>query len=92
MMDALDGNAIAGLLFDAFGGEMTTATGVCATCGARAQVAELVVYVRAPGAVVRCRTCGSVLMVIVTARGTNCVDLGGLASLERAPTPQSQED
>jgi len=81
-MDALDGNAIAGLLFDTFGGEMTTAIGVCANCAARAQVAELVVYLRAPGTVVRCRTCGSVLMVVVTARRTNCVDLRGFASLE----------
>ena len=30
-----DGNAIAGLLIDVFGAEMTTATGVCAHCGAR---------------------------------------------------------
>jgi hypothetical protein len=32
-MDAPDGNAIAGLLHDGFGSEMTTATGICATCG-----------------------------------------------------------
>jgi hypothetical protein len=43
-MHALDGNAIAGLLHEVFGAEMTTATGTCAHCGAAAQVAELVVY------------------------------------------------
>ena len=32
-MDALDGNAIAGLLLEVFGAEMTTATGFCARCG-----------------------------------------------------------
>jgi hypothetical protein len=82
MMEALDGNAIAGLLVDLFGAEMTTATGECAHCGAVAQVAELVVYLRAPGTVVRCRTCESVVMVLVDVRGIACVDLSGLARLE----------
>lgn len=81
-MEALDGNAIAGLLLDVFGVEMTTAIGVCASCGARGQVAEFQVYLRAPGAVVRCRSCSSVLIVIVQARGIACVDLRGLAVLE----------
>jgi len=89
-MDALDGNAIGGLLFDVFGAEMTTATGVCASCGASGQVAEFEVYLRAPGAVVRCRSCGSVLMVLVTVRGVTCVDLRGLAGLE--PTPALRPD
>jgi uncharacterized protein DUF6510 len=80
-MDALDGNAIAGLLVEVFGRDLTTAIGTCATCGARAPVAELVVYVRAPGTVARCRSCGSVLMVLTTVRAINCVDLTGLADL-----------
>lgn len=62
-MEALDGNAIAGLLLDVFGAEMTTATGICATCGARGRVGEFAVYVRAPDTVVRCRSCRGVLMV-----------------------------
>jgi hypothetical protein len=81
-MDALDGNAIGGLLLEVFGAEMTTATGTCAHCGAAAQVAELVVYLEAPGTVVRCRSCASVLMVIVDVRGTKCVDLRGAATLQ----------
>jgi hypothetical protein len=81
-MDALDGNAIGGLLLDVFGAEMTTATGVCAGCGAARQVAEFVVYVQAPGTVVRCRDCSGVLMVLVEIRGVICVDLRGLAELE----------
>jgi len=80
-MDALDGNAIAGLLYEVFGAEMTTATGTCASCGASGRVAELEVYLRAPGTVARCRSCMSVLMVLVTVRGTTCVDLRGLADL-----------
>lgn len=80
--EALDGNAIGGLLHEVFGTEMTAAVGTCATCGAVGPVAECVVYNRAPGTVVRCRTCASLLMVIVRARGMNCVDLRGLAALE----------
>ena len=80
-MDALDGNAIAGLLQEVFGTEMTTATGTCAACGATGPVAECVVYLRAPGTVVRCRVCASVLMVVVKIRDMNCVDLRGLAAL-----------
>jgi hypothetical protein len=85
-MDALDGNAIAGPLFDVFGTEMTTATAVCANCGARAPVAELAVYLRAPGTVARCRSCASMLMVLVTIHGLICVDLRGLATLD-IPAP-----
>ena len=81
-MEALDGNAIAGQLVEVFGAELTTATGVCASCGASGLVAELVVYLQAPGTVVRCRSCGGVLMVLVTARGVTCVDLRGLSQLD----------
>jgi Family of unknown function (DUF6510) len=80
-MEALDGNAIGGLLIDVFGAEMTTAVATCGTCGATAEVAQLTVYLRAPGTVVRCRVCGSVLMAFVQGRHTRCVDLTGLASL-----------
>jgi hypothetical protein len=87
MSSAVDGNAIAGALFDVFGGEMTTAIGVCASCGASAPVAEFVVYLRAAGTVARCRGCGSVLMVLVTRGGITCLDLRGLAELERISRP-----
>jgi uncharacterized protein DUF6510 len=81
-MEALDGNAIGGRLLEVFGVELTVATGTCAGCGATAQVAELVVYLEAPGTVVRCRSCDNVLMVMVDVRGTTCVDLRGLSALE----------
>jgi hypothetical protein len=83
LMDTVDGNAIGGLLMDVFGTEMTAASSTCGTCGTSRPVAELVVYRRAPGTVVRCRTCGSVLMVFVKAHGVTCVDLAGLASLSQ---------
>ena len=67
-MDALDGNAIAGELFAAFGHEMTAVVGTCTTCGARSVIAELRVYISGPGTVARCPDCASVAMVL--ARGT----------------------
>jgi hypothetical protein len=82
-MDALDGNAIAGTLYDVFGTEMTAAATVCAYCGASGHVAELRVYLRAPGTVARCSSCGNVVMVLVEIREVTCVDVRGLARLER---------
>ena len=83
-MEALDGNALAGLLHEVFGAELTTANGVCAHCGARALVAECLVYVGGPGAVARCRSCRGLLAVFVEVRGVTCVDLRGLERLDRA--------
>jgi ribosomal protein S27E len=67
-MDALDGNAIAGELFAAFGHEMTAVMGTCTSCGARSAIAELRVYISGPGTVARCPDCASV--AIVLAHGT----------------------
>lgn len=80
-MEALDGNAIGGLMHEVFGTEMTTAPSVCGTCGDGRPVAELAVYLQAPGTVVRCRSCDSVLMVFVRTHNRTCVDLQGLAVL-----------
>jgi len=80
-MEALDGNAIAGQLFELFGVEMTTAVGVCAGCSARAQFAETLVYVGGPGTVIRCRACTAVLAVLVSVRELTCVDLRGLSAI-----------
>jgi Family of unknown function (DUF6510) len=81
---ALDGNAIGGLLYDVFGTEMTAAIGTCGTCGRSKPMAGFAVYLHAPGTVVRCPTCTSVVMVVVRRAATNCVDLRGLAALQPA--------
>lgn len=81
-MEALDGNAIAGLLRDVFGVEATPAGTVCAHCGARGVLAECEVYLGGPGTVARCRSCRGLLAVFVEVRGVTCVDLRGLASLD----------
>ncbi len=82
----LDGNAIGGVLWDIFGAEMTLAATVCGGCGAGRPVAELHVYVRAAGTVVRCPACQGVLMRIVLGRDRRWLDLSGLATLELPPS------
>ena len=83
-MDALmlDGNAVAGLLHEIFGAEMTTATGTCDNCGNSAQVGAVHVF-RSAGVVLRCPTCSNVLGLIVRRETQICVDLGGLRALAR---------
>ncbi len=81
-MNPLDGNAIGGLLHEVFAAEMTDATGTCANCGRTGPLAQAVVYLDAPGTVVRCRNCSSILMVFTKVHERNCVDLRGLAALE----------
>jgi Zn finger protein HypA/HybF involved in hydrogenase expression len=78
----LDGNAIGGLLREIFTMEMTTAEGTCANCGAVHAVGQVVVYLNAPGAVVRCPSCDHVLMKIVQGRGRYWIDLTGVRVLE----------
>ncbi len=80
----LDGNAIGGLLRDIFAMEMTNAVGTCASCGAVNEVGRVHVYVHAPGTVVRCPSCGQVLMRIVRGSGRYWVDMTGTRCLEFA--------
>jgi hypothetical protein len=81
-MEALDGNAIGGMLYDVFGREMTMARAQCGRCGARGPLAECEVYVGGPGVVVRCRLCHNIAIVLVEVREIIRVDLGGLRYLE----------
>jgi hypothetical protein len=81
-MEYVDGNAMAGTLRELFGVEMTVAVGVCAACGNTCEVASLRVYNRAPGAVLRCPTCDSVLMRIVRGPDRTWIDLRGLRTLQ----------
>ena len=80
----LDGNAIGGLLREIFSVEMTAAQTTCAGCGAVNAVGRVDVYLHAPGTVVRCPECESVLMRIVHGSGRYWVDLSGTRLLEFA--------
>jgi hypothetical protein len=61
----LDGNAIAGVLYELFGREMTDQHGACGHCDAENPLGAVHVYINAPGTVLRCPNCASVLIVIV---------------------------
>ena len=76
----LDANAVAGMLMEIFGNEMTAAASECAHCGNHAQVGTLRAYVHAPGTVLRCSVCSGVVMRIArTADGRFLVDARGAA-------------
>ena len=83
-MDALDGNAIAGALFEHFGHDMTMAEARCSHCKSISLMAELRVYTKAPGIVARCPTCDEVVMVIVDVRGTERVDMSNMEMVSSA--------
>ena len=77
----LDGNAVAGLMGEIFSLDVTVATTWCRGCGARDQVGELHAYVRAPGVVLRCPHCTSVLTSVVRGEGRYWVEFSGTVPL-----------
>jgi hypothetical protein len=83
----LDGNAMAGALGEVFAVDVTTAMGRCVGCGAVAVLAEAHVFMDAPGAVVRCPGCDSVLLRMVNAPDRTWLDLRGLSYLQLATPP-----
>jgi hypothetical protein len=80
----VDGNAVAGRLAEIFGQEMTTSRGQCGGCGTIDVLANVMVYRDAPGDVLRCAICHSVLMVIVA------VETGYRVSFERLRWVETQ--
>ena len=79
---SLDGNAAAGILRQVFAVEMTEAIGTCAGCGKAVAVGAVVVHDRAPGTVLRCPHCESVLAKLVTDGDRIWLDLRGVRTLE----------
>jgi hypothetical protein len=82
----LDGNAMGGMLEELFVGEITDARGQCAACGSVADIGAQHVYMYplSPGAVLRCASCESVLVVVVRTPGHVRFGLRGLAWVEVA--------
>jgi len=79
----LDGNAVAGTLTEIYGDDMTTVLAECGGCGKVDHVGGLLAYVHAPGIVLRCTACSTVMLRIVqTPKGT-FVDVRG----KRMPDP-----
>lgn len=61
----VDGNAIAGMLWDLFGADVTALVGTCGGCGSLAAFAEAVVELDSHAAIVRCRTCTRTLFTVL---------------------------
>jgi hypothetical protein len=76
----LDANAVAGMLTEIFGTEMTASTSRCGHCGNRGQIGSLRAYTHAPGVVLRCSICTEVVIRIMQrADGTYLIDARGAA-------------
>ncbi len=77
----LDGNALAGILYDIFGAEMTTTPAECANCGDVAEMGALLAFTHAPGMVLRCPSCENVVVRIVQTPDSIYLDARGAAYL-----------
>jgi len=75
----LDGNAVAGLLQEVFGAEMTAAPAECAGCGNQAELGRLLVYLHGPGTVLRCPECKQIILRIVQTPDSIYIDARGAA-------------
>ena len=76
----LDANAVAGMLMDIFGTDVTASVSRCGHCGNRGQMGSLRAYTHAPGVVLRCSVCTEVVMrVMRRADGSYLVDMRGAA-------------
>ena len=78
----LDANAVAGLLMDIFGTEMTAEPTECAHCGNQSEMGTLLAYTQGPGVVLRCSTCGQVVLRIVQTPGAIYLDARGAVYLK----------
>lgn len=77
----VDGNAIAGLLAEVFGTDVTGEAERCAHCGTTSVLGMFRVYMRGPGAVVRCPACTDVVLRIARTPSGVRVDVAGAAGL-----------
>lgn len=77
----LDGNAVAGSLFDVFAVDVTAALATCAGCGAERLVGALLEYGHGMGVVLRCPGCDAVMLRVVRTRGYVRVDASGVSVL-----------
>lgn len=75
----LDGNAVAGLLEEVFGGDMTAQPSQCGHCGHVGDGGTLLAFVGGPGTVLRCSVCKEVVVRIVRTGTTTYVDARGAA-------------
>ena len=77
----LDGNAVAGILHEIFAAEMTVTPTQCAGCGREGELGTLLAFTQAPGIVLRCPACESVMLRIVQTPDAIYLDLRGTSYL-----------
>ncbi len=80
----LDGNAVAGLLDDIFGVDMTCSPTACVQCGREAELGALLAFTQAPGVVLRCATCAHLMIRIVQTPNAVYLDARGTMYLRLA--------
>jgi len=80
----IDGNGVAGLLRDVFSREMTPAPAECARCGKTSELGALLTFTQAPGMVLRCPACESVVLRIATTPEAIYLDARGAVYLRLA--------
>ena len=79
----LDGNALAGILHEVFGKEMTTSEAKCASCGTVSRLAGLLVFGGTMGNVMRCPHCQDVMMRIVSQPESFWLNMQGVSYLKQ---------
>ena len=77
----LDGNAVAGVLQEAFSAEITTVIATCNSCGASEPIGAVHVFVGA-GLVLRCPHCDNALVKTVQGNGRMWLSFPGVKALE----------
>ena len=77
----LDANSVGGLLWDIFGAEMTAEPTKCAHCGNQAEIGTVLADTQGPGVVLRCSTCGKVVLRIVQTPDAVYLDARGAVYL-----------
>lgn len=77
----IDGNAAAGILDELFSAEMTAAPTECAACGREGEIGSLLAFTQAPGIVLRCPSCESVMLRVVRATQSMYLDARGAVYL-----------
>lgn len=77
----VDGNAVAGLLYEIFAMEMTTGEVECVSCSNRGEVGRLLAFTQAPGVVLCCPHCQNIVIRIAKAPGAIYLDARGVTYL-----------
>jgi hypothetical protein len=78
----LDGNAIAGLLSEIFGTEITTNPAECVHCGTVSVVGRMLAFGQEMGTVLRCPGCQNVMIRVVETPTALWLDMQGVSYLQ----------